>query len=61
MIDLMGGSPHAALLMVLAALVVGYSKTALNGVAAIAVAIFAFLLPAKESTAAILAVLIVGD
>ena len=48
-------------LMALAAGIIGYSKTALGGLAVIAVAIFATVLPAKESTAAILAILIVGD
>src|SRR3954451_14227173 len=47
--------------MALAAAIIGYSKTALGGLAVIAVAIFATVLPAKESTAAILAILIVGD
>ncbi|MEI2778208.1 MAG: sulfite exporter TauE/SafE family protein [Tetrasphaera sp.] len=51
----------AAALIVLAALIIGYSKTALGGLAAISVAIFAGLLPAKQSTAAILLLLIVGD
>jgi uncharacterized membrane protein YfcA len=59
--ELLGGSAAAALLMGLAAVVIGYSKTALGGMAVISVAIFATILPAKESTAAILAVLIVGD
>ena len=44
-------------LMVVAALIIGYSKTALGGLAVISVAIFATIMPAKESTAAILAVL----
>lgn len=48
-------------LMVVAALIIGYSKTALGGLAVISVAIFATIMPAKESTAAILAVLMVGD
>lgn len=48
-------------LLVLAALIIGYSKTALGGLAVIAVAIFATIMPAKASTAAILAILIVGD
>ncbi len=61
MLELLGGSLVAAAAMGAAALVIGYSKTALGGLAVIAVAIFATLLPAKESTAAILAVLIVGD
>jgi uncharacterized membrane protein YfcA len=61
MLELLGGSLGAVLLMGLAALVIGFSKTALGGLAAISVAIFATILPAKESTAAILALLIVGD
>ena len=59
--EVLGGSLGAAVLMALAALIIGYSKTALGGLAVIAVAIFATVLPAKESTAAILAILIVGD
>ena len=61
MFDLLGGSLGAVLLMGLAAIVIGFSKTALGGLAVISVAIFATILPAKESTAAILALLIVGD
>lgn len=41
--------------------IVGFSKTSVGGLAAIAVAIAALVMPAKESTAAILAVLIAGD
>lgn len=48
-------------LMVLAAFIIGFSKTALGGLAVVAVAIFASIMPTKESTAAILAVLLVGD
>jgi uncharacterized membrane protein YfcA len=59
--EVLGGTLGAAALMALAALIIGYSKTALGGLAVIAVAIFATVLPAKQSTAAILAVLIVGD
>lgn len=61
MLDLLGGSVGVALLMALAAIVIGFSKTALGGLAVIAVAIFATILPAKESTAAVLLLLIVGD
>ncbi|WP_048545444.1 sulfite exporter TauE/SafE family protein [Nostocoides jenkinsii] len=50
-----------AILMVLAALIIGFSKTSLGGLAVLSVAIFADILPAKESTAAILVLLIVGD
>lgn len=50
-----------ALLLVLAALIVGFSKTAIGGLSMVAVAIFAGLMPARESTAALLLVLLVGD
>lgn len=41
--------------------IVGFSKTSVGGLAAVAVAVAALAMPAKESTAAILAVLIAGD
>lgn len=47
--------------MVAGALVVGFSKTALPGGGTIAVGLFALAMPAKESTAALLLLLIVGD
>ena len=47
--------------MALAALVIGISKTSVGGLGAIAVAIFALVMPTKESTAAVLLLLIVGD
>lgn len=49
------------LAMVFAALVIGISKTSVGGLGAIAVAIFALVMPTKESTAAVLLLLIVGD
>ena len=48
-------------LMVVAALLVGFAKTSIGGVATIAVALFAFSLPTRESTAALLLLLLVGD
>lgn len=57
----LASGPAALALMAVAALIIGYSKTALGGLGVVAVAIFATVLPAKESTAAILTVLIVGD
>jgi uncharacterized membrane protein YfcA len=48
-------------LFALAALLIGLAKTAIGGLASISVAIFASLMPARESTAAILLLLIVGD
>ena len=50
-----------ALLFVLAALIIGFSKTSIGGLSAIAIAIFATLMPARESTAAILLLLLIGD
>jgi uncharacterized membrane protein YfcA len=43
------------------AALVGFAKTAIGGVGSIAVAIFALVLPARESTGAVLALLLVGD
>lgn len=48
-------------LLAVAAFIVGLAKTSIGGLATIAVAIFATVVPARESTAAILLLLIVGD
>lgn len=48
-------------LLAIAALIVGLSKAALPGASTLAVAIFAAVLPAKQSTATLLILLIVGD
>src|SRR5918994_7914162 len=48
-------------LLAAAALIVGLSKTAVPGAGTVAVAIFAAVLPAKESTGTILILLIVAD
>lgn len=61
MLDLFGGTLAGVAVLGLAAFVIGYSKTALGGLAVVAVALFATILPARQSTAAILAVLLVGD
>lgn len=45
----------------LGALIVGLSKTALPGAATVSVGLFALVLPAKDSTAALLLLLLVGD
>ncbi|MFJ6652885.1 TSUP family transporter [Microbacterium sp. NPDC091313] len=47
--------------LVFAALTVGVAKTAVPGAGTVAVALFAATLPAKESTATLLLLLIVGD
>lgn len=53
--------PALVALLALGAVVIGFSKTALGGLGVVSVAIFASVLPARQSTAAILAVLLVGD
>ncbi|WP_189298821.1 sulfite exporter TauE/SafE family protein [Streptomyces albospinus] len=55
----LGVLPLAAL--VSAALLVGVSKTAVSGVGALSVALFAAVVPARESTGALLPLLLVGD
>lgn len=47
--------------LVVAALLVGFAKTAIGGVLSISVAVFAAVLPARESTGALLPLLLVGD
>ncbi|MFJ9613129.1 TSUP family transporter [Streptomyces noursei] len=55
----LGVLPFVAL--VLAGLLVGVSKTAVSGVATLSVALFAAVLPARESTGVLLPLLLVGD
>jgi uncharacterized membrane protein YfcA len=54
-------SSTAWALVIVAALVVGFSKSALPGAGSVAAGMFALALPAKESTAALLLLLILGD
>lgn len=49
------------LLLIPAALLIGISKTSVGGLGSVAVAAFAFALPTRESTAAVLLLLITGD
>ena len=49
------------LAMAAASVVIGFSKTSFGGIAAISVAVFALVMPAKESTATVLLLLLVGD
>ncbi len=51
----------AWLLLAAGAVIVGISKTALPGAGTLAVVVFAAILPARTSTAALLVLLIVGD
>lgn len=48
-------------LLALGALIVGFSKTGIAGIGALAVAIFANVLPARESTGVVLPLLIAAD
>lgn len=54
-------SPHAWIFLAVGAALVGFAKTAVGGVGALAVVAFAAVLPAKESTGALLPLLCVGD
>lgn len=54
-------TPVAWVLLAVAALIVGLSKSSMPGANTISIAIFASLMPAKESTGALLLLLIVGD
>ncbi|HEX2143437.1 MAG TPA: sulfite exporter TauE/SafE family protein [Glycomyces sp.] len=53
--------PAAWAALALAASLVGFSKTGINGTASLAILLFATVLPAKESTGALLPVLILAD
>jgi uncharacterized membrane protein YfcA len=52
---------HAWVLLAVAALLVGFAKTAIGGLASVSVAVFAAVLPTRESTATLLMLLLVGD
>lgn len=54
-------SPGALALLAVGGLLIGFSKTSFGGIGAIAAVLFALVLPAKESTAAVLLLLLVGD
>ena len=54
-------APAAWALLAVAAIIVGFSKTALPGINTVSIAIFAAILPARHSTGALLVLLIVGD
>ena len=56
-----GLSVGSWLILIAGALLIGFGKTALGSVALVAVALFALVLPARESTGAILVLLLVGD
>jgi uncharacterized protein len=57
-----GGLSAADLsLLALGPLLIGFAKTAIGGVSSISIALFAAVLPARESTGAVLPLLIAGD
>ena len=47
-------------MLVVAALLVGFAKTSIGGLGSVAVALFASVMPARESTAAVLLLLLIG-
>ena len=51
----------AWVVLAISALVIGVAKTSIGGMGALAVGGFALVMPAKESTAAVLLLLIIGD
>lgn len=53
--------PLGWVLLPVAALIIGISKTAVPGASTLSIALFAAFLPAKESTASLLLLLITGD
>ena len=60
----MGLSTLSALtwvVLIAAAALTGLAKTAIPGLASVAAALFALVLPAKESTGVMLALLLIGD
>jgi len=54
-------SPLGWAIVIAAALLIGFAKTAIGGVAMVAVALFALVLPTKDSTGAVLLLLLTGD
>lgn len=54
-------SPIAWVLLAVASVIVGFSKTAFPGINTISIAIFAAILPARASTGTLLLLLIIGD
>ncbi len=57
----MGVSVAGFVALALAATLVGFSKTAISGASTLAIVVFAMVLPTRESTGALLVLLMVGD
>ncbi len=54
-------TPLSLALVIGAALLIGVAKTSVGGLGSVSVAAFAYAMPAKQSTAAVLLLLIIGD
>lgn len=54
-------APAMFVVMALAALLIGIAKLSVGGFASVAMAVFALVIPAKQSTAAVLLLLMLGD
>ncbi|MFF3492144.1 sulfite exporter TauE/SafE family protein [Streptomyces sp. NPDC002795] len=59
--DILGISPWEFSALAAAAMVVGFSKTAVSGANTVSLAVFAAILPARASTGVLLPILICGD
>ncbi|WP_306319877.1 MULTISPECIES: sulfite exporter TauE/SafE family protein [unclassified Streptomyces] len=59
--DIFGITPWEFSALAAAAMVVGFSKTAVSGANTVSLAVFAAILPARESTGILLPILICGD
>lgn len=61
MTEFVGVAASAWALLAVGAVLVGFAKTAIGGAATVAVALFATVLPARESTGVLLVLLMLGD
>ena len=61
LVDLSTLSALTWVVLIAAAALTGLAKTAIPGLASVAAALFALVLPAKESTGVMLALLLIGD
>jgi uncharacterized membrane protein YfcA len=59
--DILGITPWGFAALAAAALLVGFSKTAVSGANTVSLAVFAAVLPARDSTGVLLPLLIAGD
>lgn len=59
--EILGTTPWGFAALAFAAVLVGFSKTAVSGANTVSLAVFAAVLPARESTGVLLPILICGD